>query len=212
MAHQDLLSLGFLRQEYWSRCYFLCQWIFPTISIFFLPKFSLNFWRGNLLGDSRWRRIREEIAQKGTPGTLPQTLMLMVTLTQAPLSLWGRQPWPQQGVLLLHRDQVVWPWVRSYALPCRDNAVGKSGILKLRKSYRRGIKSFWEQGSGSNKKSHKYPLLVREELKSWSQKTQVRFPASPPSGGVLGKLLDLCLSVCLCIWVPGHVWTLKTIY
>ena len=125
----------------------------------FLPNFSLNFWRGNLLGDSRWRRIREEIAQKGTREILPHILMFMVTLTWAPLSVWGWQPWPQQGVLLLHRDQVVWPWVQSYALPCRDDAMGKSGILRLRKSYRRGIKSFWERGSRSSKKSHKYPLL-----------------------------------------------------
>ena len=53
----------------------------------FLPNFSLNFWRGNLLGDSRWRRIREEIAEKGTREILPQILMFMVTLTWAPLSV-----------------------------------------------------------------------------------------------------------------------------
>ena len=54
-----------------------------NLSLFFfffsLPNFSLNFSRGNLLGDSRWRRIREEIAQKGTREILPQTLMFMVT-------------------------------------------------------------------------------------------------------------------------------------
>ena len=30
VAYQAFLSIGFSRQEYWSGCHFLLQWIFPT--------------------------------------------------------------------------------------------------------------------------------------------------------------------------------------